>query len=136
MIRPFLPGDTEAVVSLWQATGLVRPWNDPYEDIATKLALDDDLLLVALDGKQVVGTVMVGYDGHRGWVNYLAVAPSKQRQGLGHALMDEAERRLVELGCPKLNLQVRSDNAAAAGFYEALGYRIDEVVSWGKRLDG
>jgi ribosomal protein S18 acetylase RimI-like enzyme len=83
---------------------------------------------------QVVGTVMAGYDGHRGWVNYLAVHPAWQGRGLGRALMDEAEERLAGLGCAKINLQVRDENEAARGFYEAIGYRLEPIVSFGKRL--
>jgi ribosomal protein S18 acetylase RimI-like enzyme len=133
-IRSFRAADEEAVVALWQACGLTRPWNDPYKDIRRKLTVQADAFLVAACGPDIVGSVMAGYDGHRGWVNYLAVAPSQRRSGLGRRLMDEAEARLLAYGCPKVNLQIRADNAAAIGFYEAIGYRVDEVVSMGKRL--
>ncbi len=133
-IRPFRAGDEEPVVALWRAAGLVVPWNDPHRDIARKLTTQPDLFLVAEHGGAVVGTVMAGYDGHRGWVNYLAVAPQAKRSGLGRRLMAAAEAKLAALGCTKVNLQVRTGNAAAAAFYEALGYRRDAVVSYGKRL--
>ncbi|MFF2494949.1 GNAT family acetyltransferase [Agromyces sp. NPDC058064] len=147
-IRPFAVGDTEAVVALWRAAGLVKPWNDPYLDIERKLTVQPELFLVAeADGSSearvqagaqssavVVGTAMVGYDGHRGWVNYLAVADPARGTGLGRLLMDEAERLLIERGCPKLNLQVRSSNTEVIAFYERLGYAVDDAVSLGKRL--
>lgn len=135
MIRTFVPDDTAAVVALWEAAGLLRPWNDPHRDIERKLAMGDDLFLVAVDRDGVlVGSVMAGYDGHRGWVNYLAVDPRRRTQGWGRSLMDDAERRLLAVGCPKLNLQVRSDNSSAVEFYRHIGYVQDDVVSLGKRL--
>jgi ribosomal protein S18 acetylase RimI-like enzyme len=135
-VRPFEAGDEAAVVVLWEACGLVVPWNDPHQDIATKLAFQPGLFLVAQRGETLVGAVMAGYEGHRGWINYLAVAPELQGTGLGRLIMEEAERRLRELGCPKINLQVRGSNQKVIAFYQALGYRIDDVVSLGKRLDG
>lgn len=134
MIRPFHPADAPAVIALWDAVGLIRPWNDPHRDIERKLSVDDDLFLVATNDDVLTGTVMAGYDGHRGWVNYLAVDPPRQGEGWGRRLMEEAEERLLALGCPKLNLQVRADDAAATGFYRSLGYSVDQVVSLGKRL--
>ena len=134
-IRAFLPSDENTVVALWEACGLVRPWNDPHKDIARKLNVQPELFLVGLEGERVVGTVMVGYEGHRGWINYLAVSPDHQGRGLGRRLMDEAEQRLRAVGCPKINLQVRSGNEAVRQFYESIGYSLDEVVSFGKRLE-
>ena len=133
-IRPFQPSETDAVVALWDACDLIRPWNDPRRDIERKLRVDPELFLVAVEDELVVGSVMAGYEGHRGWINYLAVDPSRRRQGLGTRLMDEAERLLAERGCPKINLQIRSENADVIAFYGALGYRTDDVVSLGKRL--
>ena len=133
-IRPFRTGDEAALVALWAACDLLRPWNDPHRDIRRKLALRDDLLLVASAAGELVGSVMAGYEGHRGWINYLAVGPAHRRGGLGRQLMREAERRLAAVGCPKINLQVRAGNADVLAFYEAIGYRVDEVVSLGKRL--
>ena len=86
----------------------IRPWNDPRTDIERKLRVDPELFLVAVEEDLVVGSVMAGYEGHRGWINYLAVDPSRRRQGLGTRLMDEAEGLLAERGCPKINLQIRS----------------------------
>ena len=135
VIRPFNQHDEEAVVALWDKVGLTRPWNDPRKDIARKLRVQPEWFLVAADGQEIVGSVMCGYDGHRGWVNYLAVEPGRRRAGLGRRLMDEAERLLRAAGCPKLNLQVRSSNVEALGFYKALGYAVDDVVSLGRRLE-
>src|ERR1700681_4572978 len=103
-IRAFQIADEVAVITLWEQCGLTRPWNDPRKDIRRKLALDPDKFLVRLMGDEIVGTIMVGYEGHRGWINYLAVAPDHRGQGHGRALMQEAERRLKESGCPKINL--------------------------------
>ena len=134
-IRAFAEGDTDEVVALWHACGLTRPWNDPHQDVTRKLGVQRDLFLVDVDGQgAITGSVMAGYDGHRGWINYLAVAPSARRAGRGRALMAEAERALIALGCPKVNLQVRTGNAEAVGFYRALGYDVDDVVSLGRRL--
>lgn len=133
-IRPFQPADEAVVIDLWQSCELTRPWNDPHQDIQRKLSVQPELFLLGeIDGK-VVASVMAGFDGHRGWVNYLAVCPTQRRRGLGRQLIEEVERRLTALGCPKLNLQVRSDNQAVLTFYRNLGYQVDEVVSLGKRL--
>jgi ribosomal protein S18 acetylase RimI-like enzyme len=133
--RPCRPGDVEAIVSLWTLCGLTRPWNDPSQDIDRKLSVDADGLLVLEDDARLIGTVMVGYEGHRGWINYLAVHPAHRRRGLGRLLMAAAEQRLTELGCPKVNLQVRGSNTEALAFYGRIGYIVDDVVSMGKRLD-
>lgn len=133
-IRPYRAEDEDAVIALWQACGLTRAWNDPRKDIARKLTVQPELFLVAEDGGKLVATLMAGYEGHRGWVNYLAVSPPHRRRGYARVLMQEAETRLVALGCPKLNIQVRNSNAEALGFYRAIGYAQDETVSLGKRL--
>lgn len=133
-IRPFEPADQEPVVGLWERCGLTRPWNDPRKDIARKLTVQPELFLVGLCGAEIVATAMVGYDGHRGWVNYLAVAPEHQRRDYGRQLMRRAEELLRARGCPKLNLQVRSSNTQAIAFYRSLGYRQDDVLSFGHRL--
>ncbi|KQQ94819.1 hypothetical protein ASF62_11385 [Leifsonia sp. Leaf325] len=133
-LRAFERDDTEIVVALWRACGLVVPWNDPHRDIERKLAEQPELFLVGERGGRVVASVMVGYDGHRGWMNYLAVDPAEQGRGHGRALVMEAERMLTARGCPKLNLQVRGTNTDALGFYEAIGYAPDHAVSLGKRL--
>ena len=135
-IRPFLAADEAEVIGLWQRCGLTRPWNDPAKDIRRKLAEQPELFgVLAGEEGAVLGTVMAGYEGHRGWINYLAVEPSRQGQGLGRQLMDWAEARLRERGCPKINLQVRRGNEAVLAFYAALGYADDNVVSLGKRLE-
>ena len=135
MIRPFTADDEAAVVALWEAASLTRPWNDPSKDIARKLRVQPEWFLVATVDAAIVGSVMAGYDGHRGWVNYLAVKPAYRRFGVGRALMAEVERVLREAGCPKINVQIRGTNHAAAGFYEALGYVADDVLSLGRRLE-
>src|SRR5690606_4917930 len=117
LIRSFRSEDTEGVVALWQAAGLVRPWNDPHEAIASQSGMGDEWFLLAEAGSQVGGSVMAGVDGHRGWLYYLAVLPDHQGSGLGRALVEEAEGRLASLGCPKVNLQIRSDNTEVAAFY-------------------
>jgi ribosomal protein S18 acetylase RimI-like enzyme len=135
-IRPYQSADEAGVVQLWRRCDLTRPWNDPAKDIARKLKVNPELFLVAeADDGAVAGTVMVGYDGHRGWLNYVGVDPAHRRRGVGTALMREAERLLRERGCPKINLQVRSMNTQAVEFYRSLGFVIDEVTSMGKRLE-
>ncbi len=133
-IRAYQKPDEAAVVALWQACDLTRPWNDPYKDIARKLQVRPDLFLVGEVQGQVMATAMFGYEGHRGWVNYLAVAPEHQRQGHAKALMQRGEALLLASGCPKLNLQVRAGNTSVVAFYQALGYQEDVVVCLGKRL--
>ncbi|TAL64398.1 MAG: GNAT family acetyltransferase [Burkholderiaceae bacterium] len=133
-IRPYQPQDESAVIALWQDCGLTRPWNDPRKDITRKLTTQPELFLVGTVDAVLVATAMVGFDGHRGWVYYLAVAPTHRRQSHGRALMQEAEHLLMARGCPKLNLLVRSSNAGVIDFYRRLGYMQDEVVSLGRRL--
>jgi len=134
-IRPFCHNrEEEAVVALWQACGLTRPHNDPGRDIRRKLLVQGELFLVGVLDRQLVATVMAGYDGHRGWLNDLAVHPDHRRRGHGRAMVAEAEKRLRTLGCPKINLQVRDDNRQALEFYGRLGFLPDRVVCLGKRL--
>ncbi len=133
-IHSFTDANTEAVVALWKACDLTRPWNNPYKDIQRKLAVSDDLFLVASLDDRIVGTVMGGYEGHRGWINYLAVEPACRQQGLGRKLMQEIEKRLLALDCPKINLQIRETNTPVIAFYEAIGFTDDKVKSYGKRL--
>jgi ribosomal protein S18 acetylase RimI-like enzyme len=134
-IRSFQPSDECAVILLWEACDLLRPWNDPEKDIRRKLQVQPEMFLVGVSSEELVATAMVGYEGHRGWVNYLAVAPEHQGKGFGRAMMTEAEKLLNEAGCPKVNVQVRGTNTAAIGFYERIGYRIDDVVGLGKRIE-
>ena len=133
-LRPYNAADEEAVVELWQRCALTRAWNDPRKDIARKLTTQPELFLVGeLEGR-LIATVMAGYDGHRGWVNYLAVAPEHRLKGYGRLLMRQVEEALTARGCPKLNLQVRTGNSEALEFYRKIGYSQDETVSLGKRL--
>lgn len=142
-IREFQESDESAVVDLWRQCGLTVPANDPRKDIARKLLVDRDLFLVGVVGVgdnplqpegHVVASVMGGYEGHRGWVNYLAVAEGYRTQGHGRALMEEIEQRLKNKGAPKINLQVRATNQSVIDFYASIGYKLDNVVSFGKRL--
>ncbi|MCA1191429.1 GNAT family acetyltransferase [Saccharopolyspora sp. 6V] len=134
-IRTFAEGDAEVVVALWKSAGLTRPWNDPWADVRRKRTVQPEMFFVAEDGSGgVVGTAMAGYDGHRGWIHYLAVADEQRGTGLGRALVERAEAALAALGCPKVQLQVRPDNTGVVDFYERLGYAPYEVVDLGKRL--
>ena len=133
-IRPFAEADTEAVVALWRECGLTRPWNDPYQDIARKLQVQRELFLVGEADGAIVSSVMAGYEGHRGWIYYLAVAPSYQRRGLARELMERVEAMLLARGCPKISLLVRSTNTAVLEFYARIGYAQDAAVPLGKRL--
>lgn len=135
-IRPYEESDEAAVAALWrEAFGAPPPHNVPGEDIRRKLAVQRELFLVAAEGGEVAGTAMAGYDGHRGWVYYVAVKPAFRRRGVGAALMARVEDELAARGCPKLNLQVRAGNREAVAFYEALGYVVEDRVSMAKRLE-
>ncbi|MBE9102812.1 GNAT family acetyltransferase [Vacuolonema iberomarrocanum] len=133
-IRSFQPSDRAAIVRLWNACGLVVPHNDPNRDIDRKLTIKPDWFLVGEVDRQVIASCMVGYEGHRGWLNYLAVRPDMQNQGLGQQIVSYAEALLLQAGCPKINLQIRSTNQRVIEFYEGLGYEQDPVISMGKRL--
>ena len=134
LIRPFKPSDEPAVIALWHTCALTRVWNNPSLDITRKLSVNPELFLIGEEDDQIIASAMFGYEGHRGWVNYLAVHPSHQRKGYATQLMHRGEQLLRDAGCPKLNLQVRSTNASTLAFYESLGYKNDEVISLGKRL--
>jgi ribosomal protein S18 acetylase RimI-like enzyme len=137
LVRAYEDRDERDVVSLWNEVFPEAPaWNDPASDIARKLAVRRDLLLVAEADGELVGTAMGGYDGHRGWVYYVAVSPGARRRGIGAALMAEVERRLRATGAHKINLQVRTGNEGAVAFYERLGYVVEDRVSMGKRPGG
>jgi ribosomal protein S18 acetylase RimI-like enzyme len=133
-IRTFQAQDEAAVIALWQGCDLTRPWNDPHKDIARKLSVSPELFVVGIEDGELIASAMFGYEGHRGWVNYLAVLPNHQRCGHASALMRWGEQVLKERGCPKINLQVRSSNAPVIAFYKSLGYGDDEVIGLGKRL--
>jgi len=134
IIRKFEAEDTQSVIKLWLKCNLVRPWNDPAQDIARKMKVNPELFLVGVSEERIIATAMGGYEGHRGWVNYLAVDPECQKAGLGRLIMQELEKLLLGMGCPKINLQVRSENHTALQFYSRIGYKNDNVVSLGKRL--
>lgn len=134
LIRPYSEPDEPAVVALWKACELTRPWNDPHRDIERKLQVQREGFLVGEVDGRLVASVMVGYDGHRGWINYLAVHPDFQRRGYATRLMTAAQDLLLRAGCPKINLQVRTSNLQAFPFYRSLGFEQDEVLSLGKRL--
>jgi ribosomal protein S18 acetylase RimI-like enzyme len=134
-VRRFTDGDTEAVVDVWRRSGLLHPDNDPRKDIRRKLKVRPDLFLVGTVDDAVVATVMAGYEGHRGCINYLGVLPEHRRRGYARRMLDEAERLLRLDGCPKINLHVRTTNASALSFYERVGFSRNKVVSLGKRLE-
>ena len=134
-IRAYRESDQDAVVDLWRECGLVVPWDDPVKDIHRKLRTQPDMFLVGSLRTRLVATVMAGYEGHRDWINYLAVAPDCRNSGLGRRIIEESEARLRALGCPKINMQVRSSSANVIEFYKTIGYSVDDVVSMGKRLE-
>jgi len=134
-IRTFEIQDEEQIIALWKECNLVVPWNDPKKDIQRKLKVNPELFIVGIVDGKIVGTIMGGYEGHRGWVNYLAVSPSHQRKGYGRQLMEAVEVRLRAIGCPKINLQVRETNLTVIEFYKSIGYNLDNVVGMGKRLE-
>ncbi len=134
-IRPFRPKDEKAVIGLWRECRLVVPENDPAKDIRRKKNEHPELFLVALADGELVGSVMGGYDGHRGAVNYLAVKPAMQRQGIGRKLMAELEAKLNKLGCAKINLFVRVGNAGVGAFYGKIGFGKNKTaIAYEKRL--
>ena len=134
IIRPYLHKDESAVIGLWQKCNLAKPQNNPKLDIERKLKVNPELFLVGTIGSKVVATVMGGYDGQRGWVYHLGVDPDRQRKGLGRQMMEAVSKKLLAMGCPKINLQVREDNKVVVGFYEKIGYQVEDRVSMGKRL--
>jgi len=133
-IRAFSIEDEAAIVELWRTCDLIRPWNDPHKDIRRKLTCQPELFLVGEISDRPIASVMAGFDGHRGWVNYLAVSPEHRNAGHGRKLMRYVEDALEARGCPKLSLQVRTSNHSVMEFYRRLGYATDDVVSFGKRL--
>ena len=134
-IRQYEQKDLGEVIALWTECGLVVPQNDPAKDIARKLKVDRDLFLVGIDRQALIATVMGGYEGHRGWINYLAVKPSERRKGYGQEMMRAVEIRIEDKGCAKINLQVRGSNTEIVAFYTAMGYGLEDIVSLGKRLE-
>ena len=133
-IRVYREADEEPVLSLWDRSGIGRPWLDLRAEILEKRKRDRSLFLVATEAGAVVGAVMGAYDGRRGWVYHIAADPGCRQSGIGRALMTDLERRMRRMGVGKINLQVRSDNLAVIGFYERLGYKDENLVSMGKWL--
>ncbi len=135
LIRPFKEGDEESLVSLWNMCKLTVPWNNPYKDIARKLKVQSELFLMGYLENKLIASIMAGYDGHRGWINYFAVHPEFQSRGYGKQLMDYVENRLRELGCPKINLQIREGNDKVFSYYQKLGFVEEKRANMGKRLE-
>lgn len=133
-IRSYQESDESAVVQLWIDCKLVVPHNNPQNDIRLKMEFQPDLMLIGTIDDEIVTTAMVGYEGHRGWVNYLAVSPTRQRLGLGRKMMEIAEQKLKDIGCPKLNIQVRTTNTGVIEFYKKIGFMDDNVIGLGKRF--
>ena len=134
LIRSYRREDKRDVIDLWIQSNLVVPANNPEKDIERKLAVNPELFLVGIMDDTLVATCMAGYDGHRGWINFLAVAPQFRRQGIATRIMKAAEKCLISAGCPKINLQVRTSNMAVIQFYKSVGFSNDDVVSLGKQL--
>ena len=135
LIRPFKDGDEEALVSLWNNCKLTVPWNNPYKDITRKLKVQAELFLVGYLKDKIIASVMAGYDGHRGWINYLAVHLDFQSRGYGKQLMDNVGNRLRKLGYPKINLQIRDANNKVLSYYQKLRFVEEKRISMGKRLE-
>jgi len=136
-IREFQLADYEDVVGLWKMAGLILRPGDELEGIKTKLGRDPDLFLVAEDGVEIVGVVMGAWDGRRGWINHLAVTPNHQRKGIGHALVDELEKRLSRKGAKKVNAQIYRSNTKSFDFFKSCGYEVhSDLVMIGKQLKG
>ncbi|MEW6147464.1 MAG: GNAT family acetyltransferase [Bradyrhizobium sp.] len=135
-IEAITDADVEGVVALWQRCGLTRPWNDPHADIALARRCDNSTVLVGRANSAVVATIMVGHDGHRGWVYYVAVDPNCQKRGFGRLIMAAAEDWLRREGIAKLQLLVRRENAQANAFYGSLGFELSTSVMFQKWLDG
>jgi len=136
VVRPYEPQDESAVVELWETVFPDDPpWNNPPDVIERKLSVQRELFLVCLSGGRLVGTVLAGFDGVRGWVHKVAAHPEFQRKGIASRLMKAAEEGLANIGCPKLNVQMRASNRSAVRFYESTGYTIEDRVSMSKRLE-
>ncbi|KAA8725999.1 MAG: GNAT family acetyltransferase [Ewingella americana] len=133
-IRIYRQDDFDEVLTLWERCDLLRPWNDPEMDIERKQNHSPELFLVAEVGGEVVGSVMGGYDGHRGSAYYLGVHPDYRGRGIANALINRLEKKLIARGCPKINLMVRAENDAVVSMYEKLDYEIQDALTLGKRL--
>ena len=134
VIRSFQVSDESDVIGLWHLCNLVVPQNDPNKDIEMKLQVQPELFFVGVISNRIVSTIMSGYDGHRGWLYYLAVDPNFQKKGIGRRMVEKAEMKLRKLGCQKINLQIRNSNESVIAFYEHIGFGNDDVLGMGKRL--
>ena len=134
LIKSYKDDHLKMLIDLWKKCGLVVPWNDPTKDIFRKIKKDHEGILLGWMENKLVASVMAGYEGHRGWINYLAIDPDFRRQGFGQSILKKAEAFLLNLECPKINLQIRVSNQQVIEFYEKQGYIRDEVISMGKRL--
>jgi ribosomal protein S18 acetylase RimI-like enzyme len=135
IVKPYSSQNMDDVIDLWNRCNLLRSWNDPKKDIKRKLKVNPELFLLGFIDNKVIATVVGGYDGHRGCINYLAVDPAYKQSGFGKQIMEAVEEKIGALGCPKINIQVRADNKDTLKFYKSIGYKIDKVVSIGKRLE-
>ena len=135
IIRSFQISNEPDVIDLWHRCNLVVPQNDPKKDIAMKLRMQPELFFVGVISNRIVSTVMSGYDGHRGWLYYLAVDPNFQKKGIGRRMTEKAEMKLRKLGCHKINLQIRNSNKSVIAFYKHIGFLDDDVIGMGKRLE-
>ena len=122
------------VIDLWKKCNLIKSWNDPNKDIDRKLKVNDSLFLIVEFNKVIIGSAMIGYDGHRGSLYYLAVDPKHQRKGVGEMFMKEIEKRLIEVGCPKINVFIRNSNIEVKEFYQSIDYEEQDCLVYGKRL--
>lgn len=134
-IRLYSNKDLNAIIGLWNECNLTVPWNDPVKDIQRKLAVNPDLFFVGVINDTVMASCMAGYDGHRGWIYYLAVKPEYQKKQYAKKIVRHAEKKLHECGCPKINLMVRNTNTSVIGFYKSIGYSDDPVCLLSKRLE-
>lgn len=134
-IRQYQPADQEKVIQLWKDCGLVVPYNNPVRDIERKLRVNPEWFLIGELNGDIIASCMAGYEGHRGWINYLAVSPKFQRKGYATKLMKKAEELLSAAGCPKINLQIRRSNKNVIEFYDSIGFKVDDVINMGKRLE-
>ena len=133
-VRPYNPKDEIQVIDLWYVCDLIVPWNNPKLDIERKLKVNPELFLIGEINDNVVASIMGGYEGHRGWINYLAVLPEFRGKGYAKKIMNVIEKKLKDIGCPKINLQIRSNNKDAIKFYEKIGYYDERMTSMGKKL--
>ena len=132
--RKFKKTDTDAIISLWKTCKLIVPWNDPRKDIKRKLSIKDNLFIIAEINNKIIASAMAGYDGHRGYIYYLAVLPELQKKGIGSSILSIIEKKLYKMGCPKINLFVRNTNIKVKAFYKTKNYEIQDSQIYGKRL--